>query len=192
MNAVFEREFYKIKGKIIIMTRHDLRDATFRIIFQIPFHRIDEMTEQEENFLLDLADEPEQYLSEASSLRIANEIKNEEEKIVLASGETDHTEETEIVSEKDKEYIRNKVQGILMRLPEIDNEFKNHSTGWDISRIGRAELAILRLAVYEIKFDEDIPVKVAVNEAVELAKKYCDDNAYVFVNGILSTVMKED
>ena len=57
--------------------------------------------------------------------------------------------------------------------------------GWKTGRMGKAELAILRLAVYEMKYDEDVPVKVAINEAVELAKKFGGDESPAFVNGIL-------
>ena len=58
--------------------------------------------------------------------------------------------------------------------------------GWKTGRMGKAELAILRLAVYELKYDEDVPVKVAINEAVELAKKFGGDESPAFVNGILA------
>ena len=60
------------------------------------------------------------------------------------------------------------------------------SKSWPTSRLGKAELTIMRLAVYEIKFDEDIPTNVAINEAVELAKKYGADNAPSFINGVLA------
>ena len=62
------------------------------------------------------------------------------------------------------------------------------SEGWKIKRMGRVDLSIMRLAVYEMKYDEDIPVRVAINEAVEIAKKYGQDNSPSFVNGILAKV----
>ena len=64
-----------------------------------------------------------------------------------------------------------------------------YAIGWDLTRMGRAEINILRLAAFEILFDEDIPDKVAVNEAVELAKKYGMKDSYGFVNGILGKVI---
>ena len=60
------------------------------------------------------------------------------------------------------------------------------SKGWKISRMGKVELTVLRLAVYEMKFDEDIPEKVAINEAVELARKFGGDDAPAFINGVLA------
>ena len=65
---------------------------------------------------------------------------------------------------------------------------KEISSGWKLERIGKAELAILRLAVYEMKYDEDVPFKVAINEAVELSKIYCNEDAKSFVNGLLAKV----
>ena len=74
----------------------------------------------------------------------------------------------------------------MEHLDEIDTMLKDNTEGWDLNRIGKAELAILRLAVYEIKFDDDIPTGVAINEAVELAKIYGQDQSSGFINGILA------
>ncbi len=175
-----------------MMTRHDLRDAAFRIVFQIPFYPSQDITDQEENYLQQLVAEPEEFLSKASMATV-EAVKAEEDKIALADGETDYSEEAiSPVTHEDREYIRRKVQGVVLRLPEIDKILEQNSNGWKVPRLGRAELGILRLAIYELKFDEDIPAKVAVDEAVNLAKTYCDDKASGFINGILSSVMKED
>ena len=95
---------------------------------------------------------------------------------------------------KDARYIREKTGKILEKKGTIDGLINEKSSGWNISRIGKAELAIMRLAVYEILYDEDIPSSVAINEAVELAKKYGDQNAGSFVNGVLAkfAVMAEE
>ena len=69
---------------------------------------------------------------------------------------------------------------------QLDNEINEVARGWKTNRMGRAELNILRLAVYEIRYDDSIPVKVAINEAVELAKEYCDKDAPTFINGMLA------
>ena len=74
--------------------------------------------------------------------------------------------------------------------PEIDEKINSVSEGWPVNRLGKAELAIMRLAVYEMLYDEDIPVNVAINEAVELAKNYGGDNAPSFVNGVLAKLAK--
>ena len=68
----------------------------------------------------------------------------------------------------------------------IDALLEETSKGWKTSRMGKVELTILRLAVYEMKFDEDIPEKVAINEAIELSKKFGGDDAPGFVNGVLA------
>ena len=80
----------------------------------------------------------------------------------------DMEEETE-VKERDKTYISEKYAKIVEKLPEIDKMLDEVSKGWKTSRMGKVELTILRLAVYEMRFDEDIPQKVAINEAVELS-----------------------
>jgi transcription antitermination factor NusB len=97
----------------------------------------------------------------------------------------------EKISEKDREYIDAKVAAIKENLAEIDKKLDKHSNKWKIRRLGKSELAILRLAIYEIDYDDDIPEKVAINEAVELAKSYCDDNSAGFINGVLSGIIKE-
>ena len=94
--------------------------------------------------------------------------------------------EDENVKAEDVDAIRSKVDRILEKIPEIDRMIDEVSVGWRVSRMGRVELTILRLAVYEMKYDEDIPVAVAINEAVELARKYGGDSSPSFVNGILA------
>jgi len=92
------------------------------------------------------------------------------------------------ISGKDYEYICDVVDGVYNNMSYIDNLIETHSKGWKISRISRVDLSILRLSIYEICFRDDIPYSVAVNEAVELAKKYSSEDAGSFVNGILSKV----
>ena len=88
--------------------------------------------------------------------------------------------------EKDMEYIRGKYEKIAGRLPEIDGMINEKAKGWSTSRMGKVDLTIIRLAVYEILFDEEVPVGVAINEAVELAKKFGQDGSAGFVNGVLA------
>ena len=97
--------------------------------------------------------------------------------------------DSEEISDKDKAYIEAKVAGIRDNLEEIDKAIEQNSNGWKVKRIGKSELAILRLAVYEIRFDADVPDKVAINEAIELAKSYSDEKAARFINGVLSGVV---
>jgi N utilization substance protein B len=95
-------------------------------------------------------------------------------------------EELEQIKEADKEYLTSKTDSILAHLKEIDDAINDKSVGWKTSRMGKVDLAILRLAVYEIRYEEDIPEKVSINEAVELAKKYGTDDSSSFINGVLA------
>lgn len=91
-------------------------------------------------------------------------------------------------SEKDRAYIEQKVTDIFTHLEEIDAIIDGSATNWKTSRMAKVELTLLRLAVYEIKFEEDIPTGVAINEAVELAKAYGEENSASFVNGVLARI----
>lgn len=95
-------------------------------------------------------------------------------------------EEQELVTEEEKEAILNKVDDIIDHLEEIDRGIDEKSVGWNVSRLGKVELAILRLAIYEITVDETIPDSVAINEAIELAKKFAADESPAFINGVLA------
>ena len=92
--------------------------------------------------------------------------------------------------DKEIEYIKDKTLAIIDELSEIDEIINENSDGWPTNRLGKAELPIMRLAVYEIRFDEEIPNGVAINEAVELSKKYGSDNSSSFVNGVLAKIIK--
>ncbi len=86
----------------------------------------------------------------------------------------------------DTAYITEKVNKILEKLDEIDAALNEKVQGWNTARMGKVDLTVLRLAVYEIMFDEEIPTGVAINEAVELAKKFGQDSSPAFVNGVLA------
>lgn len=98
---------------------------------------------------------------------------------------------THSMEEDDRTYIAGKLEKIGEVQEELDKLISEHSRGWKLDRIGKEELAVLRLAVYEAVYDEDIPVGVAVNEAVELAKKYGAEGGASFVNGILGEIVNE-
>lgn len=89
---------------------------------------------------------------------------------------------------KKEPYVSNTFNGVFENIEEIDALIKDASSNWDSERISRVSKAILRLAVYEVKFVPDIPIKIAVNEAVELSKKYDEDKAFSFVNGVLAKI----
>lgn len=95
-------------------------------------------------------------------------------------------------SDQDKCYIRECITGILENKEHIDNVIECHlKSSWKLSRIAKVELAILRLAVYEMLYRDDVPGKAAVNEAIELAKLYCGEESGTFVNGVLGSLIKE-
>ena len=92
------------------------------------------------------------------------------------------------VKEKDRDYMLAKAKGIAEKVDEIDQIINENTTGWKTSRMNKVDLSILRLAVYEMKWDEDVPVKVAINEAVELAKRFSGEEGPAFINGVLGKI----
>ncbi len=130
------------------MTKHQLREEVFKIIFGIDFHEGEEVP-----VLI------EQYIDDSCDLNLSG---------------------------RDRRAITEKAAAVGSMLPQLDEEINAVARGWKTNRMGKAELNILRLAVYEIRYDESIPVKVAINEAVELAKVYCSDDAPAFINGLLA------
>ena len=87
---------------------------------------------------------------------------------------------------EERSYLNKRFQAILQKLSDIDDMLSEAASGWTLNRMGKVELTILRLCVYEMRFDDDIPVKVAINEAVELAKEFGGDDTPGFVNGVLA------
>ena len=90
------------------------------------------------------------------------------------------------MSEEEETHIVEKYKAIHERLEEIDSMINEKAKGWNTDRMGKVDLTVIRLAVYEMKFDETIPDGVAINEAVELAKMYGQDESAGFVNGVLA------
>ena len=92
------------------------------------------------------------------------------------------------VTEKDREYIIGKCRSILDNVDEIDRLLDEKLEGWTVSRLPKVELAVLRLGTYEILYDDSVPTGVAINEAVELGKKFGDEGTGAFINGVLAGV----
>ena len=128
------------------MTRRQLRENVFKMLFRVEFHHDKELPEQ----------------------------------LILFE------DELEPISEDEKIYMTNKYKDIYAHIEELDAAINEVSKGWKTIRMGKVDLTLIRLAVYEIRFEEEIPVKVSINEAVELAKKYGTDDSPAFVNGILA------
>lgn len=91
--------------------------------------------------------------------------------------------------EEDIAYIREKALNVILKTEEIDALLNAHTKGWKTSRMNKVDLSILRLAVYEMRWDADVPEGVAINEAVELAKKYSGEDGPSFVNGVLAKLV---
>ena len=131
------------------MTRREIREQVFKMLFRVEFYNQEEMSEQ------------------------------------IALCEDDACS----WKEKDKTYIFEKVEKISEKLEEIDAKINEVSEGWKTGRMGKVDLTLIRLAVYEMLYEEDVPAKVAINEAAELAKQYGTDNSPSFVNGVLAKLV---
>ncbi len=101
------------------------------------------------------------------------------------------SEETENVSEKDRNELTDKYNDIIEKLETIDSYIGEKSKGWEVSRITKSDLTLLRIAIYEIVYDPDVAESVAVNEAVELATNYGTEKSMSFINGILSSIISD-
>lgn len=100
-----------------------------------------------------------------------------------------YLEELESAKDTEKEYIRTKYAAIAEKVEMIDEKINASVTGWKTSRMGKVDLTILRLAVYEVEWDEEVPQGVAINEAVELAKRYGGEESPSFINGVLGKIV---
>ncbi len=128
------------------MSRREIREHLFRMLFRKDFHEEADLNEQIDLYF-DSIEEPK---------------------------------------EEELTYIRERFYKIVEKIPEIDVILAEASSGWKLTRMGKVDLTIMRLAIYEIKYDNDIPTKVAINEAVEIAKIYGEDSSSSFVNGVLA------
>ncbi len=128
------------------MTRRELREHIFLMLFRKDFHEESELNEQMELYLAEL---------EKPSL-------------------------------EEYAYLSSRFHAIMEHLNEIDQILSEAASGWKLSRMGKVDLTILRLAVYEMRYDDDVPVKVAINEAVEMAKIFGQDESPGFINGVLA------
>lgn len=109
-----------------------------------------------------------------------NEMEEMKDHLIL------YLEYLESASEEDKTYIANKFEAITEKVTEIDEILNEKTTGWKTNRMSKVDLTILRLAVYEMKWDEEVPTGVAINEAVELSKRFSSEDGPAFVNGVLA------
>lgn len=119
-----------------------------------------------------------------------NEL-NEQVDFYLEALTEDKQEENKPLKEDDKAYMEKKVEAIFEKIPALDEKINGAAKGWKTNRMGKVDLTVIRLALYEMAYDETVPEKVAINEAVELAKKFGGDDSPSFVNGILAKLVSE-
>ncbi|MDP4144801.1 MAG: transcription antitermination factor NusB [Bacillota bacterium] len=115
-------------------------------------------------------------------------INKEEYRAVLEHFLEENEEETK---DLDIKYIEKVLEGVQQYKEELDSKIEANLVNWKFNRISKINLAILRISIYEMIYEEDIPKTVSLNEAVELSKKYAEEKSYAFVNGVLDKVMKQ-
>lgn len=140
------------------MNRHELRKEVFKAVFMYEFHDSNEMDSVVETFLQGRDNAEEEDL--AKNNRTA----------------------------EDDDYIKSKSEDIISKLDEIDSQINKSVEGWKTSRMAKVDLTLIRLALYEIKY-ENLPVGVAINEAVSLADEFGTDSSAGFVNGALAKLI---
>ena len=114
----------------------------------------------------------------------------------LGGGETmdevlEQSEQADTLSGSDKTFLENLVAGVTDRQEELDAVIGKYAQGWALNRLGKVDLTILRMAVYELMCMPEIPVGATINEAVELATRYAEDKSSGFINGILGSAARE-
>lgn len=123
----------------------------------------------------------------AMELLFENSIKKEKPEEIIEN----FLENTEYDTENlDMTYIRDILSGIENNISQIDETIEKYLVKWKLSRISKVNLSILRLATYEILFDDKIPFKVSINEALDLTRRYSDESSVAFVNGVLDKISK--
>ena len=145
------------------MTRSNAREIVAHLIFEMNF------TTDSAEQIVDAAMEPEYYESLGQESEIYAERPNQ----------------------KQMDYIRAAVAGIQEKQAELDGYIAKYAINWSVSRISKVARAILHVAMYEALYVEDVPVSAAINEAVELSRKYEDEDVVSFVNGILGSFARE-
>lgn len=147
------------------MTRREMREHCFKMLFCVDFYSAGELPGQMENYFLMLDEEEEGPEGDAEVIHRM------------------------VAKPEDREELTAKVLRIIQEISPLDERINKVAEGWRTKRMGKVELTILRLAVYEMKYDVEIPEKVAINEAVELAKKFGGKDSSGFINGILAKMV---
>lgn len=159
------------------MRRAIVREHVFRILFRYDFYDKEDFAAQAALYFDSYADYAEEPTKDGAG---GSAPARGVDAVLTGEG----------ITELDRAEIIARACDAAARIGEIDAAIDGVCEGWKLERIGKAELSILRLAVYEIFYDEEIQAAVAINEAVELCKKYCDVKSHSFVNGVLARLIK--
>jgi len=147
------------------MTRREMREHCFKMLFGVDFYPAEETAGQIEQYF----NSPEEDEDEADGkLEIIHHVE---------------------MKEKERAFLIDRVEGIAAKIPELDEKINSVAQGWKTRRMGKVELTILRQALYEMMYDSEVPEKVAINEAVDLAKKFGGNDAPAFINGVLAKLV---
>lgn len=147
------------------MTRREMREHCFKMLFAVEFYPVEETAGQARQYF-DSPDEDD----------------------TTDDGETEVVHQVEM-NEKERSFLIERVENIAAKREELDEQINQVAYGWKTRRMGRVELTILRQALYEMKYDEQVPEKVAINEAVDLAKKFGGRDSAAFINGVLAKLV---
>lgn len=150
------------------MNRAFLRENIFRLLYLYNFHEQQEMEQQ-----------IDRYLDKMDSVEDTEELR-----------ELRLERLKEPISDEDREFIKKRIADISAQLDRIDSAIDEVAVGWKTERMSKVDLTVLRLAYFEMKYDGEVPELVAIDQAVELAKKYGSKDSPKFVNGILAKFMQ--
>lgn len=150
------------------MTRREMREHCFKMLFGVDFYPSEETKGQAEQY-----------------------FNSPEEDETAEDGTTQIIHQVE-VKDEDRMFLIDRVEGMAAKIPELDEKINNVAQGWKTRRMGRVDLTILRQALYEMEYDSEVPSKVAINEAVELAKKFGGNDSPAFINGVLAKLVTEE
>ncbi len=164
-----------------INKKAESRKHAYALVFKLGYHEVVDVQKAFDYYLEEYVDE---YVDESLSEIYSTSMFEEERKGLK-------TVKQYIDEKLNKEYIYGVFSGTAQNLSDIDEYIEKFTKGWKIARLDKGVLAVLRLAIYEMKFMDSIPLKVSVQEALNLTKEYCGEDSVKFVNGVLASVMKD-
>lgn len=147
------------------MTRREMREHCFKMLFGVGFYPPEEAAQQAKQYF---GSPEEDDTREDGTVEIIHRVD---------------------MKEADRAFLTARVENMSTRIPELDERLNEVAQGWKTRRMGKVELTILRQALYEMLYDSEVPEKVAINEAVDLAKKYGGKDSPAFINGILAKLV---